>query len=131
MKKSALNFRKMRESDDLIDESVVLWDRLDKDGYLLFRQVLDASAVHRMRGQFLDRLYGTGVVDPDSQDLTYNGADLSVFPVFGGIADVLENYKRDPAERPRAMPRYDRSRRGRRTPPSCPRRRKAGSGGSV
>src|ERR1700712_5607441 len=100
MKKSALNFRKMRESDDLIDESVVLWDRLNKDGYLLFRQVLDASAVHRMRGQFLDRLYGTGVVDPDSQDLTYNGADLSVFPVFGGIADVLENYKRDPAERP-------------------------------
>lgn len=57
-------FLPMQASNDLLDDPEGLRARLDADGYLYLRQVLDHDAVHRVRRDVLDALAGLGWVEP-------------------------------------------------------------------
>ena len=62
-------FLPMRASDDLLGDSAALRARLDEDGYLLFRGVLDRDRVLDLRRQVTDVLARHGWVRSDDPSL--------------------------------------------------------------
>ncbi|WP_197277343.1 phytanoyl-CoA dioxygenase family protein [Sphingomonas profundi] len=71
----------LTDCTSLIGDRAAL-DRAIKDrGYWFFRNVLDQDAIAATREMFLAELERRRVIDPGRKDATWNGADLTDFPV--------------------------------------------------
>lgn len=60
---NAFAFLPMQDANNLLGDSDALRHRLDQDGYLLFRKVLDVEKVRWLRGLVLSALAGRGWVE--------------------------------------------------------------------
>ncbi|MEX1147836.1 MAG: phytanoyl-CoA dioxygenase family protein [Sphingomonadales bacterium] len=69
------------EANALLDDPRALMSKMDRDGYLFFRDVLDMDAVTTLKRRYMDVLVDMGVVDAGSEDPIWNGKELTDFPV--------------------------------------------------
>jgi hypothetical protein len=85
--------RELKAANHLLGENEGLAEAFNEDGYLFFRGVLDAKAVARLRGVYLDTLREIGVVDPQSDEPVWNGAPLDNFVERMKALTVKEPWK--------------------------------------
>ena len=76
-----LEMKPLAVANDTVGEPEAMLRRMEADGYLFFRDVLDQGAVARLRQHFLDVLVDWGYVDKGSELPVWNGKDLEGFPV--------------------------------------------------
>jgi len=72
--------RELNCSNQLLGDRAALDAAWERDGYWFFRDVLDTSAVGRLRGVYMDLLAELGVADRDDPAARYNGRSLEGFP---------------------------------------------------
>jgi hypothetical protein len=73
--------REFNVSNSLLFNRAALDAAWERDGYWFFRDVLDQSAVGRLRAVYMDTLKAAGVMDRDASEPVYNGASLDNFKV--------------------------------------------------
>lgn len=60
-------FAQMTESNDLLDDPVALRERMDSDGYILMRRLIDPERIADVRNDFQEILAGTGWIHGGSR----------------------------------------------------------------
>jgi hypothetical protein len=70
----------LTDCTSLIGDCAALDRMMDRNGYWFFRNVLDMSAVKRLRARFMDVLEGMGMIDPGAAEPIWNGKSLEGFP---------------------------------------------------
>lgn len=71
----ALEIEELPDSSPLLADPVSLRQRWDSDGVLFFRNVIDHSAIARVREEYLARLKEIGVVAAEETQSNWNGHD--------------------------------------------------------
>jgi len=64
---------RLREANELLDDHERLRRRLDDEGYLFFREVIDTAAIDAMRDSMLAILAEHGIVEPGSSESVWTG----------------------------------------------------------
>jgi hypothetical protein len=82
----------MRESSDLLGNPAELRARMDKEGYLFFRGVLDTAALHEVRREMTEVLVGTGVMVPGRNQPTWTGRVTKGVGAEGKNEDLQASY---------------------------------------
>ena len=69
-------------SNDLLGNRAALNEAWERDGYWLFRDVLDRGAIERLRAAYLGVLKDVGVIDDaNAAEAIHNGASLEDYPI--------------------------------------------------
>jgi hypothetical protein len=86
--RNAADLPELAVSNPMLGDRAALKAAWERDGYWLFRDVLDPRAFRRLQQAYLDELIGFGIVDPGTTEPVFNGKSLRPEIVNDGFSGL-------------------------------------------